>query len=64
MSIAYYFAYETLDFSFFSTDCFNIYDTVMRAICALLLQLKLNKELKNGFRVMTWLKYQKVTPKN
>ena len=52
MSIAYYFGYKELDLTFFNTDSFNILNTLMRAICALLLQLKLNKELKNGFRLM------------
>lgn len=64
MAIAYYFAAMELDFGLFSTECFNIWDTIMRLICALLLQIKLNKELKNAFRVMTYLKYQNVTPKN
>lgn len=64
MAIAYFFAWRELDFNLFKTECFQVFDTIMRAICALLLQIKLNKELKNSFRVLTWLKYQKVTPKN
>ena len=57
VALAFYFAYRSIDFSKFRTESFNIFDTIMRLICALLLQIKLNGELKRGFRLMTWLKY-------
>lgn len=43
---------------------FNIYCSIIRIMCGILLQVYLNQELRGCLTLFSWLKQQKVTPKN
>lgn len=57
MLVAIFFAYETLPLDGFKLTNFTLAQTIMRIICSIFLQIKLNAELKNTLKLLTYIKH-------